>query len=163
MRVDRAFAFVDLCGFTSFSDREGDEAAVEVLHRLRELVREVASDHGVQVAKWLGDGMMFVSNEPQRLVETVLVLQDRFDGDHRLRAGAASGPTILFEGEDYVGGPVNLASRLSDAASPGGFLTTAQLADARPDWASASEEGEQHVPGFEEPIQVFRLVAVVSE
>ncbi len=150
---------MDLCGFTAFSDHEGDEAAVEVLHRLRELVREVASDHGVRVCKWLGDGAMFVSTDPAPLMETVLVLQDRFDADLRLRAGAAEGPTILFEGDDYVGGPVNLASRLSEAASPGDFLTTASLADARPEWAEASEVGVEHVPGFEQPIQVFRLAS----
>ncbi|MCZ7531032.1 MAG: adenylate/guanylate cyclase domain-containing protein [Acidimicrobiia bacterium] len=155
MRVERAFAFVDLCGFTAYSNHEGDEAAVEVLHHLRDLIRHVTSDHGVQVGKWLGDGAMFVSDGPRELVEAVLVLQDRFDDELLLRAGAASGPTILFEGEDYVGGPVNLASRLSDAASPGTFFTTATVADARPAWAEATEVGVQRFPGFDEPIQVF--------
>lgn len=162
MRVERAFAFVDLCGFTAFSDREGDESAVEVLHRFRDLVREVASDYGVRVGKWLGDGAMFVSTDPRPLLEMVLVLQDRFDGQLRLRAGAASGPTILFEGDDYVGGPVNLAARLSDAAAPGRLLTTAALADARPDWAEATEVGVERVPGFERPVQVFSLIPTVA-
>ncbi len=159
MRVDRTFAFVDLCGFTSYSNREGDEAAVEVLHHLRDLVRHVTSDYGIQVGNWLGDGAMFVSEGPRALIETVLVLQDRFDDDLLLRAGAASGPTILFEGDDYVGGPVNLASRLSDAASPGTFFTTATVADARPAWAEATEVGVQRFPGFDEPIQVFRIAS----
>jgi hypothetical protein len=30
VRVDRAFAFVDLCGFTAFTDRHGDEQVVLV-------------------------------------------------------------------------------------------------------------------------------------
>ena len=34
-----------------------------MLTGFRALVREVASEHGVRVAKWLGDGAMFVSTE----------------------------------------------------------------------------------------------------
>ena len=30
MRVERTFAFVDLCGFTRFTDTHGDEEAVDV-------------------------------------------------------------------------------------------------------------------------------------
>ena len=47
MRVERSFAFVDLCGFTRFTDLHGDEEAVGVLTRFRTAVREIASDHAV--------------------------------------------------------------------------------------------------------------------
>ena len=56
MRVRRYFAFVDLCGFTRFTEVHGDEEAVSVLTGFRTLVRYIASEHGVRVAKWLGDG-----------------------------------------------------------------------------------------------------------
>ena len=57
MRVRRYFAFVDLCGFTRFTEVHGDEEAVAVLTGFRTLVRFIASEHGVRVAKWLGDGV----------------------------------------------------------------------------------------------------------
>ena len=38
MRVERSFAFVDLCGFTRFTDAHGDEQAVAVLTRFRAAV-----------------------------------------------------------------------------------------------------------------------------
>ena len=63
MRVRRYFAFVDLCGFTRFTEVHGDEEAVAVLTGFRTLVRFIASEHGVRVAKWLGDGAMFVSTD----------------------------------------------------------------------------------------------------
>src|SRR6266508_934715 len=56
MRVSRSFAFVDLCGFTRFTDAHGDEEAVAILTQFRASVREVASEYGVRVAKWLGAG-----------------------------------------------------------------------------------------------------------
>ena len=37
-RFERTFAFVDLSGFTTFTDRWGDKAAVEVLNDFRFLV-----------------------------------------------------------------------------------------------------------------------------
>ena len=65
MRVDRWFAFVDLSGFTSFGDEFGDDESVRVLTLFRGAVRQVATDFGVRIAKWLGDGCMLVSVEPR--------------------------------------------------------------------------------------------------
>ena len=99
MRVARTFAFVDLCGSTRFTDTHGDEEAVDVLTRFRAAVREIASNHGVRVAKWLGDGAMFVSTAPEPLVESILALAQRADElgvTLPLRAGLAGGKVILF-------------------------------------------------------------------
>jgi len=41
--VQRAFAFVDLCGFTDYADKEGDDHAAGVLHLLRSTLRETAT------------------------------------------------------------------------------------------------------------------------
>lgn len=151
MRVDRTFAFVDLCGFTRFTDTHGDTEAVAVLTRFRAMVREIASDHGVRVAKWLGDGAMFVSPISPPLVETILTLTTRVDDVDvilPLRAGISSGPVILFEGDDYIGGPVNLAARLCDLASPREILASAELADAVPPGAEVRSAGPRSIPGF---------------
>src|SRR3954447_13341817 len=79
MRVERTFAFVDLCGFTAFTESEGDQRAVEVLADFRACVRQVASDYGVRVAKWLGDGAMFVGVDQEALVSAVLEVERHFD------------------------------------------------------------------------------------
>ena len=68
VRVDRWFAFVDLAGFTSFGDEHGDDESVRVLTVFRAVVRSVATDYGVRIAKWLGDGCMLVSVVPEQLV-----------------------------------------------------------------------------------------------
>jgi hypothetical protein len=54
--VDRAFAFLDLCGFTAFIATHGEHAAVDTLSRFRTLTRELTVRRGIRVGKWLGDG-----------------------------------------------------------------------------------------------------------
>jgi adenylate cyclase len=160
MRVRRYFAFVDLCGFTRFTDAHGDEEAVAVLTRFRSAVREVSSEHGVRVAKWLGDGAMFVSTEPWPLLAAIVELEQRANGDGvtlPIRGGLAGGEVILFEGDDYIGGPVNVAARLCDAAEPTEILATAELVPFTPEWAEARPVGTRTVAGFVQPIEVVAL------
>jgi class 3 adenylate cyclase len=160
MRVERSFAFVDLCGFTAFTEAEGDERAVSVLGEFRACVRRVASDHGVRVAKWLGDGAMFVAvdaNAP--LVDAVLEIErhlDEVQAPLALRAGMARGPVILFEGDDYIGTAVNLAARLCDIAAPHEVLTTPSIAEV-PDGVIAEPGGEVKIHGFPHRVPVIRL------
>lgn len=160
MRVQRAFAFVDLCGFTSYTDAHGDEHAVGLLGAFRAVVREVASRRGVRLAKWLGDGAMFVSIEPRDLLETVLEIEHRVDlGESplALRAGVASGAVILFEGDDHIGSPVNLAARLCDLSSGHEVLATTDFCDHVPPWADSSTVSPLVVPGFVHPVEVIRV------
>jgi len=162
MRVTRSFAFTDLCGFTRYTDAHGDEQAVAVLGEFRSLVRDVGQEFGVRVAKWLGDGAMFVSIEPWHLVAMIVSLQARVSGwgiALPLRTGAAHGEVILFEGDDYIGGPVNLAARLSDIAGPGDVLVAADLVPHAPEWARARMVGSWSIPGFVRPVEVASLTA----
>jgi class 3 adenylate cyclase len=164
MRVERSFAFVDLCGFTRFTDTHGDEEAVGVLTRFRTVVRQIASDHAVRVDKWLGDGAMFVSTDDRRLLNALLELMGRADTTDvalPLRTGAAKGPVILLEGDDYVGSAVNLAARLCSAADPSELLVTSPLVDAVPSWADVVSVGALAVPGFVQRVDVVRVEGAV--
>ena len=71
IRVQRTFAFVDVSGFTEFTDCEGDAAAVALLETIRRSIRHLASVHGVRIAKWLGDGAMLVGVDPEPVIEAV--------------------------------------------------------------------------------------------
>ena len=160
MRVERTFAFIDLCGFTAFTEAEGDQRAVALLSDFRSCVRQVASDHGVRVAKWLGDGAMFVAVDAgQPLVEAVLEVERHFDeiqAPLALRAGMARGPVILFEGDDYIGTAVNLAARLCDIAAPHELLATPSINDV-PDGVITEPAGPVKIAGFPRRVPVMRL------
>lgn len=160
VRVLRYFAFVDLSGFTSFSDEQGDEESVEVLAKFRAAARKVATDFGVRIAKWLGDGCMFVSVDPRRLVQAVLRLDKLIaeaDIPLEIHAGLAGGAVILLEGDDYTGGPVNLASRLCDVAGAHQLLATVELGELAPPGAVLEPVGRVAVRGFRDPVEVVRI------
>lgn len=160
-RVTRTIGFVDLSGFTVYTENEGDEAAVIALKFFRDVAREVCARHGVRIAKWLGDGAMLIGVEAEDLAETMTEMRNIFresDSPLPLRAGVATGPVILFEGDDYIGSIVNLASRLSDLAEPGQLLAPKDFVSAMMVNTSAIAIGPVSVAGFPEPIEVVALV-----
>jgi adenylate cyclase len=131
VRVERTFAFLDLCGFTAYSESRGDDAAIAVLARLRATVRASAEHSGVRVTKWLGDGAMVCGVEPGATIEFAETVRDRIgaEGPLLLRGGIAAGKVVIFEGDDHVGAAVNVSSRLCDQARPGELLVAAPLLD----------------------------------
>jgi class 3 adenylate cyclase len=159
VRVPRSFAFVDLSGFTRFTDLHGDDEAVSVLSQFRAEVRSITSDVGVRVAKWLGDGAMFVAVDCAALVEATIELSERFTDNGMLpvRAGLSTGRVILFEGDDYTGGAVNLAARLCDLAAPLEVLATAEVAMCVPADVDVLPVGERVISGFAAPVPIVRL------
>jgi len=157
-RVDRAFAFVDLSGFTALTNHEGDDRAVAELSVFRWALREIAGKYGVRVAKWLGDGAMLVGVQPVELVEAVIDLVMHIQ-EHQLslplRGGLAGGPTLLFEGDDYIGSAVNLAARLCDEADDHQLLATTEIASLL--GATDSQATPMRIRGFDEVIDVVDL------
>jgi adenylate cyclase len=129
--VAMAFAFIDLCGFTRLFETAGGPAVVDVLAEFRRIVRKVCPDAGVKVEKWLGDGAMLLAPDPGSVAAAVRTVGTQLDAPSQLplRAGLASGPTLLFEGDEYIGWPVNLAARLCNLAGPGELLAPVGLLD----------------------------------
>ena len=160
MRVERCFGFVDLCGFTSFAERNGDERVVVVLAGMRTMLREAAARRGVRIVKWLGDGAMLSSTMPEAVigltVELSEVMADRFPS-LPIRAGLAAGPVIMFEGDDYIGYPVNVAARLCAQASPRELLGTVEVAQSRPTWVGAESAMAVPVRGLARDIATRKL------
>ncbi len=159
MRVERCFAFVDLCGFTAFTEHFGDERTVVVLASFRTRVREIAARRGVRVTKWLGDGAMLNSVDTEPVVSMVLELANRSPEDVPLdiRAGLARGAVIMFEGDDYIGRATNVASRLCDAALPGQVLATREVTSQAPRWAAIGEPAPYTAQGFDRPLEACTL------
>jgi adenylate cyclase len=157
LAVHRSFAFVDVCGFTAYCDRNGSDAAVEILGRFRSVTRHVVGQRGVRVAKWLGDGVMLVGTEMGPLVAASVELVARF-GVTGLdtHVGMAVGDVLLFEGDDYVGRTVNLAARLCEAAGPGEILAADPLPPL-PTWIEHRGSVTVHVAGMGKVQGVHRL------
>jgi class 3 adenylate cyclase len=155
--LDRTFAFVDVCGFTRYVDRHGTHAAIDVLDRFRSVTRHVAARRGVRVGKWLGDGVMLVGTDPGRTAAAAAELVARFhDSGIDIHVGLAGGEVLLFEGDDYIGRPVNLAARLCDAATEGEILSLLDP-DRLPDWVQVDGEVTVRVGGVGDVAGVTQL------
>jgi len=160
MRVPRTFAFVDLSGFTNYTAAYGDDAAGRILTAFRSLVREIASDRGVRIAKWLGDGCMVVSVDQMNAITFALELEHRSAevcAPLSLRVGIATGRALLFDGDDYIGSAVNMASRLCDHAGPFEVLMPKVMLEELPEGVIAHEHGEVALRGFPDLIDVLEL------
>lgn len=133
--VERAFAFLDLCGFTAFIATHGEHAAIDTLTRFRTLTRELTVRRGIRVAKWLGDGVMLIGVDVGPTIATAAELIARYDGRPlALRGGVAHGHVLIIDGDDYIGRPANLAARLCQTARPGELLAVGYRASMLPPW-----------------------------
>jgi adenylate cyclase len=160
MRVPRTFAFVDLSGFTNYTAAFGDDAAGRILTAFRSLVREIASERGVRIAKWLGDGCMMVSVDQMNAINFALELEHRSAevcAPLALRVGIGTGYALLFDGDDYIGSAVNMASRLCDLAGPFEVLMPTMQLERLPEGVIAHEYGDVELRGFPGSINVLEL------
>ena len=161
LNVHRTFVFADLAGFTSYTRDHGPHEAVKLLGEFRRVARNVAAKRGVRVAKWLGDGVMTVSVDPTAAIAFSAHLIDHFSRtDLNVRVGLATGIALLFEGDDYIGEPVNLASKLCAAAEPDEILAACDIGDL-PDWVKAETGIEVSIRGVGRIGDIHRLVPIL--
>ena len=159
MRVNRTFCFLDLCGFTAFTDEHGDQEAVAVLGHLRAVLRAEAEDAGVRVTKWLGDGAMLSGVDAAGVIGCAVSVRDVLvtDGRLPLRGGICEGMVIMFEGDDYIGAAVNVAARLCSEAVAGQLLVNGGAVAAVPVSLAPVALGAITVPGVSQSIDVYAL------
>lgn len=158
IQVVRTFCFVDLTGFTGYTRRHGPHQAVELLAEFRRVTRLIAARRGVRVAKWLGDGAMLVGIDAGPTIALGGHLIHQFaDTGIEVRVGIATGSALLFEGDDYIGEPVNLAAKLCAAARSVEILAATDLAEL-PEWIEAAGEVDVDIGGVGVVGGVHRLV-----
>ena len=71
--------------------------------------------------------------------------------------GLHTGP-VVFQGGDYFGRTVNLASRIGEKASPGQVLVTQDIVDrVSPDGLTFEPVGKVELKGVAEPIELLSV------
>jgi class 3 adenylate cyclase len=150
--------FADLSGFTALTQALTPAELSELLNDFGATVSDVVLANGGRVVKFLGDAVMWVSSEPQRLAQAALDLVDhpraREEG-LQVRAGLGYGE-LLAMGGDYFGNAVNLAARLVAAAAPGQILAAREVYERLSDWPAVAQEPLQ-LKGFNGPVIAYEL------
>jgi adenylate cyclase len=148
-------AFCDLAGFTRYTDRQGDRAAMQAVERFLAVVDEHCA--AGRVVKGLGDGVLLAFDEPAAAVDaTVRIVRDvRGQEGPGVHASIHRGAAIE-RGGDYFGAAVNVASRLLAVAREDEIAATESVVDRCPGLAWSAGE-PLRLPGVGAPVAVRRL------
>lgn len=120
------FMFADISGYSIFAERNGDEAAADLAIRFVTRASSMASEHGADVTKWIGDAVMVHALDAHESLQLGLELLPEFGDDPTFPAihvGLHTGPAVQ-RADDWWGATVNIAALVAAAAKPGQMLVT---------------------------------------
>jgi adenylate cyclase len=154
-RVTMTFCFVDLTGFTRYTEEEGDEEALDLVERFVETV-EATLPTEATIVKTIGDEVMIVSVDPTTLTEWAVGFLGLFQERPQPRVGLHYGDAVYRDG-DYFGTHVNLAHRVVARALGGEVLVSRSVVDAigSSEYLSFEPIGHVELKGFPEPAELF--------
>ena len=176
--------FLDLRGFTAFSDSAEPEEVIALLRSYHAEMGKLIFKFGGTVEHFVADGLMVFFNDPvpcqdhtEKAVRLSMGMRDRvkelrtgwlqkgydLDLGIGLAAGYAAVGNIGFEGQlDYsaVGNVTNLASRLCGAAKGGQILTDQKTLTQIDNLVQAEPLEELHLKGFVRPVRAFDIVSL---
>jgi adenylate cyclase len=157
--VPVALCFIDLTGFTRYTEEEGDLEALDVVENFVSTV-EATLPPEATVVKTIGDEVMVVSSDPGSLSTWAVNLLERLPERPRPRVGIHYAAAVYRDG-DYFGTHVNLAHRVVGRAHAGEVMVTDRVIDAIEARPGLDFEpiGEVSLKGFPEPTALFLLRA----
>ena len=161
-QVTMTLCFIDLTGFTRYTEEEGDMEALDVIENFVETV-ESTLPREATIVKTIGDEVMVVSPDAASLTEWAVDFLARFDQRPQPRVGIHNGDAVYRDG-DYFGSQVNLAHRVVNRALAGEVLVTDRVAEAITGNERLGREaiGEVRLKGFPVPTELFVVRAAAS-
>ena len=181
-RREITVVFLDLRGFTTFTESVEPEEVMAVLAEYHAAMGRLIVAHDGTLERFTGDGIMIFFNDPQPIVdpasravtmacemqiavEALALGWLRKGYQLRLGIGVAMGFATLggigFEGRiDYaaIGNVTNLAARLCGEAGGGEILVSQKVLGALDEQFATEPAGELTLKGMARPVQAFRVV-----
>jgi adenylate cyclase len=176
----------ELRGFTTFAETAEPEEVLNVLREYHESLGALIHKYEGTLERYAGDGLIVLFNDPVqcpdpsvRAVRMAIEMRDtvakltakwaKFGHDLGFAVGIAYGYATLgrigFEGRfDYaaIGTVVNLAGRLCEEARDGEILVDAKVNASVDGVAEADPASEMLLKGFQRPVRVFNIKALVT-
>jgi class 3 adenylate cyclase len=166
--------FSDIRGFTDTTEELGDEVANQLVREQDAIVRSHIEAYGGDVVKTQGDGFMVAFKATRGAILCAIAIQRSVAQKNRNQSGPRiaigiginTGEPIRQEDGDYIGGTVNLASRICAAAGPGQILVAestryvaGRIELRRSDGGVVEyiDRGLQPLKGFPEPKRLFEV------
>ncbi len=186
-RREISVVFIDLRGFTAFTDAAEPEEVMELLHAFHASMGRIVLAHGGTLERFAGDSVMVFFNDPvpidrpaEQAVRMALAMQQAFPAlrdvwrrrgfELGLGCGVAQGYATLgqigFEGRwDYaaIGNVTNLAARLCAEAAAGQVLVCRKTIAQLDGVVASSALPPLTLKGFTHPVAAFALVVPAAE
>ena len=183
-RREICVVFIDLRGFTAFTDSAEPEEVMEMLDAYHQQMGAIVLAHDGTLERFAGDSLMLFFNDPvpveqpaEQAVRMALEMQQAFvplgeswakrGFDLGLGAGVAQGYATLgligFEGRrDYaaIGNVTNLAARLCAEAASGEVLGDRKIMAKVESIVEATPMEPLQLKGFGQPVSAFALKGV---
>jgi len=183
-RREITVVFLDLRGFTAFTEAVDPEKVMSVLGEYHKAMGHLIMAHQGTLERFAGDGIMIFFNDPVTLdnpaehaVRMAVEMQQNFEQlaarwcergyELNLGIGIAQGMatlgTIGFEGRrDYgaIGGVTNLAARLCSEAAPGQILVSRPVLDWIEDLVWFDPVAALALKGFSQTVDAFNVRAL---
>jgi class 3 adenylate cyclase/CheY-like chemotaxis protein len=183
-RREISVVFIDLRGFTAFTESAEPEEVIDMLHTYHAAMGRIVLDHGGTLERFAGDSVMVFFNDPlpidrpaESAVRMAIAMQHAFPPlgalwrkrgfDLALGCGIAQGYATLgaigFEGRwDYaaIGNVTNLAARLCAEASGDQVLIDLKTMASVEDIVDARPVGPLTLRGFARPVPAFAVSAM---
>jgi DNA-binding response OmpR family regulator/GGDEF domain-containing protein len=180
-RREVAVVFLDLRGFTAFTEGASAQAVMSVLNEYHAAMGKLIVSHEGTLERFAGDSMMVFFNDPiavhdpvERAVRMACAMRLAFQEMKQiwlgrgyeldLGIGIAQGEATLgaigFEGRwDYaaIGSVTNLAARLCSEALGGQILIDGESLRAVADGVEVERLGDRTIKGFPHPIPVCNI------
>jgi len=154
-QVKITLCFIDLTGFTRYTEEEGDIEALDVIENFIETVASTLPPEAA-IVKTIGDEVMVVSPDAAGLAGWAVEFLGRFSQRPQPRVGIHCGDAVYRDG-DYFGGQVNLAHRVVNRALAGEVLVTDAVVEAAGGRGDLLFEpiGQVSLKGFPVPTDLF--------
>jgi class 3 adenylate cyclase len=174
--------FTDMVGFTTFSERSGEEAAYTLMRSLSKLMGEGVREQGGVVQGFTGDGIMAVFGAPvafedgplracraalailKSLKEGGPELEAKYGVRPQMRIGLNTGAAVVGKVEDgadagvtVLGDTVNFAARLQALADPDSVFLSEATYRLVQGMVEATFAGDYQIKGKAEPQKAYRL------
>lgn len=183
-RRDVSVMFVDLKGFTAFSENAEPEEVREVLEQFYATVGEAALRHGGTIGNFVGDAVMVFFNDPVeysdhqlRAVRAAIEIREQVRArvvlwrergyDLGCGLGIAEGYATIgglgfqeFKTYTVIGTVTNLAARFCDEASDCDVVTSHRFYARVEPHVHGESRGDLNPRGIPYPIKSYRLLSL---
>ena len=178
--LEASVVFIDICSFTSISEKEKPDTVVSILNNYFEVIVKEIIDQGGYIDKFIGDAIMAVFRGEYHLdrsIDACLAVRKKISELPKLKENGGYSPEVAMginSGEmvsgnigsatlrrlDYtvIGDVVNTAQRLQSAAAPGQIIINDASYIKIKESFNCNEVGKVNLKNKEEPMMIYDVL-----